>query len=218
MNFRNRTRSNCRIRSADLQSAVSQICNLHQVTMPAAGNLSTRSACNSAIRQIANLRYARRNAFTLIECLVYMSLLFVLIGLGYMAMYRSMDASTGLRRNASDITQALNAGERWREDVRSATQALRVELNSDQETILHIPRADTEVSYRFASNTVSRRVGSTEWSLALEHVKNSIFISDPRTKVTAWKWEVELLPYRKGLTHLPPLFTFLAVPVNTAAK
>lgn len=163
-------------------------------------------------------RSRRHEAFTLIEALVYMSLLVVVMALGYMAMYRSMDASTGLRRNASDITQALDAGERWREDVRSATQSPRVEHVSDQESILHIPRADVEVSYRFSSNTVSRRVGSAEWSLALEHVNNSSFISDPRQKVTAWKWEVELQPYRKGLTHLPPLFTFLAVPVNAPAK
>jgi hypothetical protein len=168
-----------------------------------------------------NLRFSNRRhqneAFTLIECLVYMSLLLVVIALGYMAMYRSMDASTGLRRNASDITAALNAGERWREDVRSATQALRVEL-SDQDTLLHIPQTGTEVSYRFSSNSVFRRIGSAEWSLALEHVNGCKFISDPRQKVTAWKWEVELQPYRKGLTHLPPLFTFLAVPVSAPAK
>jgi hypothetical protein len=164
-----------------------------------------------------SIRPLGQDAFTLIEALVYMSLLLVLMALGYMAMYRSMDASTGLRRNAADITQALNAGERWREDVRSATQALRVEL-IDQDTLLHIPNADAEVTYRFSSNIVSRRVGSAEWSLALEHVANSKFLSDPRQKVTAWKWEVELQPYRKGLTHLPPLFTFLAVPVNAPTK
>jgi len=163
-------------------------------------------------------RLSQREAFMLIECLVYMSMLAVLMGLGYAAMYRSMDASTGLRRNASDITQALNAGERWRDDVRAATQPLRVEHDKDGEIILHIPRVDTEVTYQFASNTVSRRVGSAEWSLALEHVNNSTFISDPRTRVTAWKWELELQPYRKSLTHLHPLFTFIAVSTNTPAK
>ena len=160
----------------------------------------------------------RAQAFTLIEVLVYMSMLAVLMGLGYAALYRSMDASTGLRRNASDITQALNAGERWREDVRAATQPLRVEQISDAESLLHIPQANTEVTYRFASNNVSRRVGSAEWSPALEHVDHSGFISDARQKVTAWKWEIELQSYHKSLTSLPPLFTFLAVPTNAPAK
>lgn len=158
-----------------------------------------------------------QEAFTLIETLVYMSMLVILITLGYAAMYKSMDASTGLRRNASDITQALDAGERWREDVRPATQPLRVEQTND-ETLLHIPQASFEVTYRFASNNVSRRVGSAEWSPALEHVNTSTFLSDPRQKVTAWKWEIELQPYRKSLTRLHPLFTFLAVPTNSPAK
>ncbi len=145
-------------------------------------------------------------------------MLVVVMTLGYAAMYKSMDASTGLRRNASDITQALDAGERWREDVRTATQSPRVERISDEESLLHIPQANGEVTYRFASNSVSRRVGSADWVPALEHVNTSTFISDSREKITAWKWEVELQPYRKSLTRLHPLFTFLAVPTNLPAK
>jgi type II secretory pathway pseudopilin PulG len=163
-------------------------------------------------------RQHRHEAFTLIETLVYMSLLFVVLGLGYTAMYRSMDASAGLRRNASDITHALDAGERWREDVRTATQPLRIERIGDEETLLRIPQANAEVTYRFTSNSVLRQVGSAESSLALEHVNTSTFISDSRQKVTAWKWELELQPYRKSLTRLHPLFTFLAVPTNTPAQ
>jgi type II secretory pathway pseudopilin PulG len=169
-----------------------------------------------------NLRSSRQprehEAFTLIEVLVYMSMLMVIIALGYTAMYRSMDASSGLRRNASDITHALNAGERWREDVRAATRPLRIERISDDEALLHIPQATAEVTYRFASNSVTRRVGGAEWTPALEHVDHSTFIADPRQTVTAWKWEVELEPYRKSLTRLHPLFTFLAVPTETPTK
>jgi type II secretory pathway pseudopilin PulG len=161
---------------------------------------------------------SRRDAFTLIETLVYMSMLLVLMALGYTAMYRSMDASSGLRRNASDITRALDAGEHWREDIRTATQPPRVERISDRETLLHIPHAHGEITYRFADNRVTRRVGSSEWSPALELVEKSTFISDPRQNVTAWKWEVELQPYRKSLTRLHPLFTFFAVPTNAPAK
>ena len=173
-----------------------------------------RSAeCHSAVSPNGIRRNARStSAYTLIEMLVYMAMLAVLFTLGYAAMYKSMDASTGLRRNANDITQALNAGERWREDVRAATQAIRLDSTTNEESLLHIPQPKAEVMYRFASNCVSRRVGTGEWSPALEHVNASAFISDPRQKVVAWKWEVELQPYRKSLTRLHPLFTFLAVP------
>lgn len=163
-------------------------------------------------------RVCKREAFSLIECLMYITLLALVMALGYTAMYRSMDASTGLRRNASDITQALNAGERWREDVRAATQTPRVEKISNDEILLHIQQANAEVVYRFSSNSVTRRVGSADWAPALEHVSKSTFVSEPRQKVTAWKWEVELQPYRKSLTRLQPLFTFLAVPVGTQTK
>ena len=208
------------MRSADFQSAVSQIYIPLGVRMPGPRNNSAPAECNSATQRITNLRRvtSRREAFTLIETLVYMSLLFVVLGLGYTAMYRSMDASAGLRRNARDITQALDAGERWREDVRTATQPLRVERISEDETLLHIPQANVEVTYHFTSHTVLRQVGSAGSSLALEHVNASTFISDSRQKVTAWKWELELQPYRKSLTRLHPLFTFLAVPANTAAQ
>src|SRR3954470_14151221 len=65
---------------------------------------------------------AFRCGFTLIEMLVYMGMLFLILGMAYIAMYRSMDASAGLRRNANDITRALETGELWREDVRGATR------------------------------------------------------------------------------------------------
>jgi type II secretory pathway pseudopilin PulG len=165
-----------------------------------------------------NDREALPDAFTLIETLVYMSMLFVILGLGYAAMYRSMDASAGLRRNASDITHALDAGERWRDDIRQATRPIRLENAGDQEILLHIPQANGEVTYRFSNNSVSRRGPHANWLPALEHVKVSNFISDPRQKVTAWRWEVELQPYRKSLTRLHPLFTFIAAPAPNSAK
>ena len=194
-------------RSAERHSAVSPNGIRHTVAPLQAQKLATTAPSSSDAK-----------AFTLIETLVYMSLLFVVITLGYAAMYKSMDASTGLRRNAADITHALDAGERWREDVRTATQPLRVEKINDQETLLHIPHKGAEVTYRFESHNVFRRQGPSEWALALASVDNSTFISDPRQNVTAWKWEVELHPYRKSLSRLHPLFTFLAVPTNTPTK
>lgn len=156
-------------------------------------------------------------AFTLIELLVYMTLLFLVLGLAYTAMYRSMDASTALRRNANDISQTLKTGELWRDDVRDAVRPIHLE-KSGQEIILHVPRKQTEVDYIFATNVVSRRVGRGEWSTVLDHVKNCAFVDDQREKVKAWRWELELQPSRKRITRVRPLFTFIAVPSSTSAQ
>jgi len=159
-----------------------------------------------------------RGGFTLIETLVYMSMLFVILGMGYLAMYKSMDASTGLRRNATDITRAVEAGEHWREDVRDATQPIRLEPVGENETVLHIPQAQAEVTYLYSSNSISRRVGQGDWFPVLEHVKTAQFVADQRQKVSAWRWELELEHYRKSTTRTRPLFTFVAVATNNLAK
>ena len=159
-----------------------------------------------------------QSGFTLIEALVYMAVLFVIVGMAYTAMYRSMNASAGLRRNANDIESALKAGERWREDVREAVRPPRVENVGHNETILHLPQARGEVSYRFSDNRVSRRSGQSEWFALLENVKVSTFIADQRSKVTAWRWEVELRPYRKRISSIPPLFTFISVPSANSSQ
>jgi hypothetical protein len=157
------------------------------------------------------------DGFTLIEVLVYMGLLFLILGMAYLATYRSMDASTALRRNADDIIGALKAGEQWRDDVRSVTGPIRSDKTNQQVT-LHLPHGQTEVEYGFSTNAVSRRVGSGEWSVVLEHVKNSTFVNDRREKVTAWRWELELQPGKKRITRVQPLFTFVAVPPANFAQ
>jgi type II secretory pathway pseudopilin PulG len=155
--------------------------------------------------------------FTLVEVLIYMAMLFLILGLGYLAMYRSMDASSGLRRNTDDIRRAVDAGERWREDVRHATKPLRLEHATAGEIVLRIPEAHAEVAYRFSSGTVSRRIGNGEWTPVLDKVKTSAFIDDRRKNTTAWLWEVELQTYRKSLTRTRPLFTFIAAAPNHLA-
>jgi Tfp pilus assembly protein PilE len=58
--------------------------------------------------------------YSLIECLVYIAVLAVVLNLSFVAYYRYEQHTRSLRRNADDITRALRAGERWREDVRTA--------------------------------------------------------------------------------------------------
>lgn len=152
----------------------------------------------------------------LIELLVYMSVLLVLLGVGYAAFYRCLDNSTALRQSADDIVNALHAGEDWRGDVRNAA---RISLDrTPSEQILHLYGAHGEVDYRFATNTVSRRIGANPWSPFLFRVKASAFVSDPRREVTAWRWELELQPHKKRVGRIRPLFTFIAVPAGDSSK
>ena len=146
--------------------------------------------------------------FTLIECLVYIGLSMVLLGAGLLAFSRCLDNTKGLRRNADDITRALHAGELWRMDVRAATAPIQV--NASEQTI-RIPTRGSEVSYRFADAQVWRKPNrDAEWSSLLVKVKNSQMLTDARTRVQAYRWELELETAKKSV-RVRPLFTFIAV-------
>lgn len=149
--------------------------------------------------------------FSLVEVLVYMTVMVVVVGIGYAALYRSMDTSNALRRNGEDIANALRTGENWRADVR-ATRGQIQQTTTDDGQIISLPRSRGKVSYRFAEHTVFRRVGTNPWTPVLKNVEASAFVSEARTNVTVWRWELELQTRAKKLTRLRPLFTFLAVP------
>jgi hypothetical protein len=152
--------------------------------------------------------------YLLIEALVYIGVVFVVLGVGYEALYRCMDCSVALRWNADDITNALHAGERWRADVRSANRPIRLEQTPAEQT-LYLPGAHGEIAYRFSTNAVFRRAGEGDWVCLLTHVKSSTIQSDLRQHLTAWRWELELAPRQKGSVRparVRPLFTFIAVP------
>jgi hypothetical protein len=148
-------------------------------------------------------------AFTIIECLVYIGLFALVLGLGTVAFYRCFDNMKGLRRNADDITRAVHAGELWRNDIRAAARA--IQLDESNQTI-RIPQRDREVFYRFAEMQVFRKTGAeAPWLALLSRVKGSQMTRDLRTHVSAWRWELELQSSRKD-SRLRPLFTFIAVP------
>ena len=152
-------------------------------------------------------------AYLLIEALIYIAAVFVLLGAGYAAMYRCLDSSVALRRNADDMTSALHAGERWRADVRSATGQPRLE-NTDAGQLLCLERPTGPVLYRCSTNALFRRLGGGPWVRLLPNVKSSTMTADPREHVTAWRWELELQPRTQGSVkpgRVRPLFTFIAV-------
>jgi hypothetical protein len=92
----------------------------------------------------------------------------------------------------------LDAGERWRADVRIANGHIRIE-NPGAEPTLVLAEGSKEVAYRFADGTVFRRAGAGTWVRLLTNVKASDMASDPRPNATAWRWELELEPRSKGV-------------------
>jgi len=163
---------------------------------------------------------AGRRAYLLIEALVYIGVLTALLGVSYAALYRCIDSSIALRRNADEITSALHAGELWRADVRSATAQPRLET-TDAGQLLCLDSRRGAVTYRFTTNALFRQLDSGSWVCLLRNVKSSAMIADPRKEVAAWRWELELQPRQSGSVkpgHIVPLFTFLAVPGRPVAE
>ncbi len=145
----------------------------------------------------------------LLECLVYIGLFAVILGLALASFYLCWDNSKALMYAADDIAAALRAGERWRADVRNATGKITVETTSQGE-FLRIPRGKSVILYSFSAGEVHRQLASSDFSeLLLATVQASQMVGDPRGPVKAWRWELELKSRRKE-AHLPLLFTFEA--------
>ena len=159
-------------------------------------------------------------AYLLVEALVYIGVVFVILGCGYGTLYRYIDNSMTLRRSAGDLSKALHAGERWRADLRtSRTQSWSTD--DAAEPVLLLSGGPVDVSYRFADHALFRRRGTGTWATVLTQVKSSTMKADPREHVTAWRWELELQPRAKGSVKpgsIRPLFTFIAVPQSRPAK
>ncbi|HWQ92861.1 MAG TPA: hypothetical protein VN673_14385 [Clostridia bacterium] len=154
----------------------------------------------------------RLSGYLLTEALVYISVVMLLLGIGYAAMYRCINSSLALRRAAEDTARALNAGERWRADVRNATALEWAVVDGMQ--VLRLEGCGQGHAYAFDNGTLSRRSGSGPWVPVLSNVKNSSMHSDKRQQVVAWRWELELVTRTKS-ARVRPLFTFTAVPANT---
>jgi hypothetical protein len=155
-----------------------------------------------------------RAGIMLVECLIYLGVFAVLLGIGYGTFYLCWDNSKALHYATDDIASALRAGERWRADIRSATGKITVETTAQGEQ-LRIPRKTTAIIYSFKAGELRRQLASSRFSeLVLPTVKASQMVKEARGPVTAWRWELELTPRRKE-TRLPLLFTFEAAAKTT---
>jgi len=146
-------------------------------------------------------------AFTLIECVVYVAVFFMVLGLAFMTYYRAEGNNRRLRQNADDILRAVRAGEQWRADVRRATGAIHW-VGAEPSRELVIPQTNGIVKYSFTQETVWRQTGPKPTPLIVG-VAGSRMETEPRTFVTGWRWEVELKTRQKAV-RVKPLFTFEA--------
>ena len=151
-----------------------------------------------------------RRGIMLVDCLVYISLLALILGLAFAAFYRTLEHSTRLERNAADIVRALHVGERWRADVRSATSAIRV-INDTNGVALRIPRDQGSIAYIFREGVVHREeTPGGRHEVVLPNVKVSGFFQESRLHVSGWRWELELQG-KQEVSRVKPMFSFLAV-------
>jgi Tfp pilus assembly protein FimT len=154
-------------------------------------------------------RAGNEAGITLVECIVYIAVLLVLSAGAMGAFYLSWDHSKALISAADDITAALQAGERWRADVRAASGTIDVEKTPSGEVVT-IPANGKDIVYRFNAGELRRQAGSGGFSaVLLPRVVSSEMALENRGNVRAWRWELEVAQRRKE-THLPLLFTFEA--------
>jgi len=151
----------------------------------------------------------RRSGMSLIECLVYIAVFAILLGIGTASFLLCWDHTRATIFTASEVESALRAGECWRADVRAATGKISIETTGADETV-KIPSGGNEIVYRLAGGELQRETSpQTGKRLLLAHVKTSAMKTEVRNGVNAWRWDVELTPRRKD-AHLPLLFTFEA--------
>ena len=154
-------------------------------------------------------------AVTLIETLVYISVLAVLMLLAYEAYYRAETTTRRLAGNSGQIIQAVKAGEQWRADMRGAEGPVREPAPGADPVLLRIPRSRGEVRYELSDGKLWRREeGRRAVEPLLDHVASARFVREPRQPVAAWRWELELATPTRS-PHLRPLFTFLAPAPST---
>jgi len=148
------------------------------------------------------------SGYLLLEALVFMALMVVILGLACSAYWRCADNSKRLQQNADDILAAVQAGERWRDDIRLTQDAVPGPHG------LSLTQSGDTIEYRFEQDSIWRRSARAGRTICLlSKIKTSDMRPDPRRQVRAWRWEVELQA-RKAPPYLRPLFTFEAVPAQ----
>jgi len=155
-----------------------------------------------------------QRGFALVDCVAYIGLLAVILTMAFAAFYRALERSRDLSRNAAEIVRALQAGERWRADVRASARPPQLETVGE-ESRLRLASGAGEVSYTFRTGGILRRaLPNTNWVELLPRVAGSRMFEERRQHVAVWHWEVELKGGQK-VARVRPLFSFQTVAGST---
>ena len=158
-------------------------------------------------------RHARspEQGIMIVECLVYLSVFFVLSGVAGTCFYRALEATRQLHRQTATIVQVVDAGERWRADVRQAVSTITLAVEGEAQ-VLRIPtEGGGEVDYRFLSGQLFRRGAADQnWARVLTGLRSTSFQTSEHGGLASWRWELEVTSQLKNV-RLRPLFSFQAV-------
>lgn len=150
---------------------------------------------------------------TLVPVLVYLGVFLIIANLATMAFFTVLEHVRTVRHETDQVTTALVAGERWRDDIRRATAPPQLLVTTSMTTLL-IPRGTNEVGYLYQAGQVFRRSRQDAfWQPILGPASQADFIPDTRAGVPSWRWEVRF-PDRRGRPRAPLAFTFQAVPLK----
>lgn len=145
----------------------------------------------------------------LIECIVYMAMFFMIVGVASMAFFTSWTTHGELSRDADEISKSLLVGEQWRADVRGATGPIDQSVTNGA-AVTRIPEPGGQVTYTFRHSELRRRDVRGLDSVLMSRVKSSAMQPEQRGAATVWRWELELEKNKDG-RQMRPLFSFAAV-------
>jgi type II secretory pathway component PulJ len=156
-------------------------------------------------------RLSRRGSgTTLVEVLVYLGAAGVVLVAMMQAFHVGYSSAVTLHRQAQQMTRALQAGERWRADVRQASAVPQLEQTSEGLRMI-IPQLQGTVFYEFGTNGVYRTGSAPGGTVpVLTEAIVSQVQSEWREGIQVWRWDVCLSPDRKS-GRWRPVFTFVAV-------
>ena len=169
--------------------------------------MKTRSNRTPGIRRRRGCR-----ATQLLECIVYIGVLLVIINSSGLALFRVLDHLRAVRHQSDQVTAVLSLGERWRAEVRAAGPGGAL-IETNEACELHLPTTSGMVAYVSRGGRLLRRgEPDAAWRTVLSAVTSSRFVREQRDGVVAWRWELELAPWRPTRRAAPLRFTFQAVP------
>lgn len=151
---------------------------------------------------------ARFRGLTLIECLVYLSMLLAISAVAFSSVQRLWTATGHISAATDDCAGALRAAEQWRADVRSARATVTVE---DEGRRCQVQGTEGMIVWSHGMGGLWRQVGNRPAALWVARVEVCRFKEDPRKHVKALRCDVILRP-RSVRARQAPVFSFLAVP------